>query len=100
MTWLLAVSVPGLMMLSTFGLQRLESGLDTNRTAADEAVAEYLRQAEEARKQAPPRPVPQAPRPVEVHHLLGVEEPGLPTRPFAHAGPNPQFHRTRYANPV
>lgn len=100
MTCLLAVCVPGLMMLSTFGLQRLESGLDTDRTAADEAVAEYLRQAEEARKQAPPQPVPQAPRPVEVHHLLGAEEPGLPTRSYAHARPNPQFHRTRYANPV
>jgi hypothetical protein len=100
MTWLLAVCVPGLMMLSTFGLQRLESGLRTERTPAEEAVAEYLRQAEEARTQAPPRPVPQEPRPVEVHHLLGVDEPGLPTRSYAHARPNPQFHRTRYVNPV
>jgi hypothetical protein len=24
----------------------------------------------------------------------------LPTRSYAHARPNPQFHRTRYANPV
>ena len=100
MTWLLAVCVPGLMMLSTFGLQRLESGLHTDRTPADEAVAEYLRLAEEARKQAPPRPAPEQPRPVEVHHRLDVEEPGLPTRSYAHARPNPQFHRTRYANPV
>jgi hypothetical protein len=88
------------MMLSTFALQRLESILHTERTAAEEAVAEYLRQAEEARKQVPPRPVLQEPRPVEVHHLLGVDEPGLPTRSYAHARPNPQFHRTRYANPV
>jgi hypothetical protein len=91
-TWLLAVSVPGLMMLSTFGLQRLESSLHTERTAADEAVAEYLRQAEEARKQAP--------RPVEVQRLAHADEPGLPTRSYAHPRPNPQFHRTRYANPV
>lgn len=88
------------MMLSTFALQRLESGLHTEHTAAEAAVAEYLRQAEEARKQVPPRPVLQEPRPVEVHHLLGVDEPGLPTRSYAHARPNPQFHRTRYANPV
>ena len=100
MTWLLAVCVPGLMMLSTFGLQRLESGLQSERTPAEEAVAEYLRQAEEARKQAPPRPVPQAPRAVEAHHLLHADEPGLPTHPFAHARANPQFHRTRYVNPV
>ncbi len=88
------------MMLSTFGLQRLESGLQTERTAAEEAVAEYLRQAEEARKQTLPRALPQASRPVEAHHLIHVDEPGLPTHPFARARPNPQFHRTRYANPV
>ncbi|MCI4674390.1 hypothetical protein [Candidatus Mycolicibacterium alkanivorans] len=100
MTWLLAVCVPGLMMLTTFGLQRLESGLHTDRTAADEAVAEDLRRAEEARKQAPPRPGSDQPRAVEIHRRLDVDEPGLPTRSYAHARPNPQFHRTRYANPV
>ncbi|WP_163805313.1 hypothetical protein [Mycolicibacterium anyangense] len=99
MTWLLAVCVPGLMMLSTFGLQRLESSLETDRAAADE-VAEYLKQAEEARRQAPPRPAPEEPRPVDVHHLLNADEPGLPTRSYAHARPNPQFHRTQYANRV
>jgi len=97
---LLAVCVPGLMMLSTFGLQRLESSLHTDRSAADEAVAEYLRQAEEARMKAPPRPVPQEARALEVHHLPHADEPGLPTRSYAHARPNTQFHRTRYANPV
>lgn len=87
-------------MLSTFGLQRLESGLHTDRTAADEAVAEYLRRAEEARMQAPPRLVAEPARPVEAHLRLDTDEPGLPTRSYAHARPNPQFHRTRYANPV
>ena len=89
---MLAVCVPGLMMLSTFGLQRLESSLHTESTAADDSVAEYLRQAEEARKQEP--------RPVEVPHLVHADETGLPTRSCAHTRPNPQFHRTRSANPV
>lgn len=87
------------MMLSTFALQRLESSLETDRTAADD-VADYLQQAEEARKQAPPRPAPEPARPVDVHHLLNADEPGLPTRSYAHARPNPQFHRTQYANRV
>lgn len=87
------------MMLSTFGLQRLESSLHTDPAAADE-VAEYLKQAEEARKQAPPRPAPEEARPVDVAQLLNADEPGLPTRSYAHARPNPQFHRTQYANRV
>ncbi|WP_167097083.1 hypothetical protein [Mycobacterium sp. DL592] len=99
MTWLLAVCVPGLMMLATFGLQRLESGLHTERPGAEE-VEELLKQAEEARKQAPPRPAPEEPRPVDVRYLLDADEPGLPTRSYAHARPNPQFHRTPYANRV
>lgn len=88
------------MMLSTFGLQRLESGLHTDRSASEQAVAEYLRQAEEARQKALPRVVTVEPRPVEMHQRLHPEEPGLPTRSYAHARPNPQFHRTRYVNPV
>lgn len=99
MTWLLAVCVPGLLMLSTFALQRLEEALQTDRTAADD-VTEYLeRAAKAAPPQAPPRPETQHQR-VEVHSRLSDDEPGLPTRPFAHARPNTQFHRTQYANRV
>jgi hypothetical protein len=86
-------------MLSTFGLQRLEEALDTERAAADD-VTKYLEQA--ARKALPPA-TPRAEtqhRRVEVHSHLGDDEPGLPTHPFAHARPNPQFHRTQYANRV
>ncbi|BBY58053.1 hypothetical protein [Mycolicibacterium sarraceniae] len=99
MTWLLAVCVPGLLMLCTFGLQHLEEALQPERAAADD-VTTYLEQA--ATKALPPAP-PRAetqPRRVEVHSRLSVDEPGLPTHPFAHVQPNPQFHRTQYANRV
>ncbi len=100
MTWLLAVCVPGLLMLSTFGLQRLEDALQTERTAADN-VTEYLeRAAKAAGQKAPPRPRQTEHRRVDTQFRLGDDEPGLPTRSYAHATPNPQFHRTQYANRV
>lgn len=99
MTWLLAVCVPGLLMLSTFGLQRLEEALQTDRTAHAD-VTEYLaRAAKAAPAQAPTRAETEH-RQAEVHSLLSDDEPGLPTHPFAHARPNTQFHRTQYANRV
>ena len=45
MSWLLAVFIPGLLMLATFGLQRLESNLDDDTVSASD-VAEFLEQAE------------------------------------------------------
>ena len=45
MSWLLVAFTPGLLMLATFGLQRLEAGLeDDTLTARD--VADFLEQAE------------------------------------------------------
>jgi hypothetical protein len=86
-------------MLSTFGLQRLEEALHADLTATDE-VTEYLERAVKAAPaQAPPGAEPTH-RPVEVHSRLSNDEPGLPTQSSAHARPNPQFHRTQYANRV
>lgn len=99
MTWLLAVCVPGLLMLSTFGLQRLEETLRVDRTPAEE-VTEYLeRAAKTSVAQAPPG-AEIAQRRAEAHSPRSDDEPGLPTRAYAHARPNPQFHRTQYANRV
>jgi hypothetical protein len=43
--WLFVAFIPGLLMLATFGLERLEAGLvDDTLTASD--VAEFLEQAE------------------------------------------------------
>jgi len=44
-SWLLVALTPGLLMLATFGLQRLESGLENDTLTASD-VAEFLEQAE------------------------------------------------------
>ena len=45
MSWLLVVFIPGLLMLATFGLQRLESSLVRDTVSATD-VAEFLDQAQ------------------------------------------------------
>lgn len=45
MSWLLVAFIPGLLMLATFGLERLEAGLEKDTVTASD-VAEFLKQAE------------------------------------------------------
>ncbi len=45
MSWLLVAFIPGLLMLATFGLGRLEAGLAENTVTASD-VAQFLAQAE------------------------------------------------------
>jgi hypothetical protein len=86
-------------MLSTFGLQRLEEALHTQRTPADD-VTEYLERAAKATPAQAPAKAETQQRRAEAPSRLSDNEPGLPTRSYAHARPNPQFHRTQYANRV
>jgi len=44
-SWLLVAFIPGLLMLATFGLERLEAGLEKDTVTASD-VAEFLEQAE------------------------------------------------------
>jgi hypothetical protein len=44
-SWLLVAFIPGLLMLATFGLGRLEAGLENDTLSASD-VAEFLKQAE------------------------------------------------------
>jgi hypothetical protein len=44
---MLVAFIPGLLMLATFGLQRIESGLDSDTVSATD-VAEFLEQARAA----------------------------------------------------
>jgi len=44
-SWLLVALIPGLLMLATFGLERLESGLNRDTVSAAD-VAEFLDHAE------------------------------------------------------
>ncbi len=80
MAWLLVAFVPGLLMLATFGLDRLEAGLRSDAAPA--------KPKENLLDRAP------APRP--------VMEPAavLPTRIHASAGLNTQFPATRQPNRV
>jgi hypothetical protein len=43
-SWLLVAFIPGLLMLATFGLERLEAGLEKDTVTASD-VAEFLEQA-------------------------------------------------------
>jgi hypothetical protein len=107
---LLAAFIPGLLMLATFGLQRLESSLDDDTVSASD-VAEFLEQAE-------PDDVDTLAREGMgraldgLHQRLGERDwpldggPGagdmssLPTRLYVHHGSNPEFQPTRHANRV
>ena len=78
-SWLLAACIPGLLMLSTFGLERLETGLHRGPGAAQEA-ATFLEQAvRAAREEAQLRAAETAPKRPDTHFGLLTEEPGLPT---------------------
>ncbi|AQA02698.1 hypothetical protein BVC93_09920 [Mycobacterium sp. MS1601] len=104
MSWLLAASVPGLLMLATFGLQRLEAGIcpAPSRDGAELTKQPALR--------PPPPPAPQYESDFPSFPSLRAAfealdgEPGLPTRlsPSARipVDGNPQFQATRHANRV
>ena len=97
MSWLVAVCFPVLLMLSTHGLQRLESVLHDDRGTAGEVVARLEQAARAARVKAAPLSVPGLSgltTRIEPGIRLLADEPGLPTRP------NRQFQPTGYANPV
>jgi hypothetical protein len=84
-------------MLSTHGLQRLESVLHDERVAAGEVFARLEQAARAAREKAAPRSVPgrsELTTRIEPGIRLLADEPGLPTRP------NRLFQPTGYANPV
>jgi len=97
MSWLVAACFPGLLMLSTYGLQRLESVMHDDRRVAGEIVALLEQAGLTAREKTVPLSVARLPdvtTRIEPGLRLIDDEPGLPTRP------NRQFRPTRYANRV
>ena len=110
MSWLLAAFVPGLLMLATFGLQRLESSLDDDTVSASD-VAEFLEQAKADDVNTLAREG-MGPALDGLHQRLGERDwsldirPGprdtasLPTRLYVHHRSNPEFQPTRHANRV
>lgn len=97
MSWLLVAFIPGLLMLATFGLSRLEAGLvDDTLTARD--VAEFFEQAEAADMSTLAREgMPEA---LDCLHRRRAEPPGLATPRYRHSRTNRQFGPPRHANRV
>jgi hypothetical protein len=125
-SWLLVGCVPGLLMLATFGLGRLESEL-ANDTVSATDVDEFLEHAEAVdvhtlaregmpealeylhRRQAlrpadspPARPAigPRHAKPEFATAFGDRDEAGLPARIRAQSRVNPQFRGTRHVNRV
>jgi hypothetical protein len=123
---LLVAFIPGLLMLATFGLERLEAGLAKNTLTASD-VAEFLEQAEPidvstlAREGMPEaldclhrrigrvtdEPTQRSGgREATTDRLLmaavisAANQPGLPRQPHEHSWANPQFGPPRHANRV
>jgi hypothetical protein len=105
-SWLLVVFVPGLLMLVTFGLQRLESGLNSHTVTASDLSKPLARAGPDATVRLDGGGTPGASDAPRDRRANGVEryanshpasarvEPELPTQV------NPQVQPTRYANRV
>ncbi len=97
MSWLLAACIPGFLMLSAFGLQRLESVLHGECPSAAQVLDRLEQAARAARERAAQRTLDELSGfqpPARLDPMLFIDEPGLPTRP------NPLFHPSEFANPV
>jgi hypothetical protein len=101
-SWLLVAFIPGLLMLATFGLDRLEAGLDAN-TVSPKDVAAVLEQAKADCAKTPVRalhePSDDFDPPFDTY-LATKPVPGLPARIYIHHGSNPEFRPTRQPDRV
>jgi hypothetical protein len=109
-SWLLAAFIPALLMLATFGLQRLESSLDEDTVSASD-VADFLDQAEADDVNTLAREGMS--RALDgLHQRLGERDwppdrrtagrdmASLPNRLYTHHRSNTEFQPTRHANRV
>jgi hypothetical protein len=125
-SWLLVAFIPGLLMLATFGLERLEAGLEKDTVTASD-VAEFLEQAEPidmrvlAREgmpealdrlhrrigrvsaESPYRPGDAEPATdplLRGAFISAAQRPGLPGQRHNHSQANRQFGPPQHANRV
>jgi hypothetical protein len=107
---LLVAFIPGLLMLATFGLERLESGLDRDTVSATD-VAEFLDQAraddvDTLARDGLTEALDSLHR--RLHNRgsalgaisVGSDAPRLPKRPYVHHRGNPEFQPSRHADRV
>jgi hypothetical protein len=107
---LLAAFIPALLMLATFGLQRLESSLNDNTVSASD-VAEFLDQAEADDVNTLAREgmgraldslhqrLSERDWPLEAPSTVR-DSASLPNRLYVPHRSNPEFQPTRHANRV
>ena len=110
MSWLLVALIPGLLMMATFALERLESSLSRDTVSASD-VAAFLQQAEaddvntlarDGMSQAMDRQHRrlQGQTPKQNGQIPITDSERLPTRVLIHSAANPEFQRTRQPNRV
>ena len=110
MSWLLVALIPGLLMMATFALERLETSLSRDTVSASD-VAAFLDQAEADDVNTLARDGMS--RALDGQHQRlngqGSKRNGktpapdgerLPTRVLVHSAANPEFQRTRQPNRV
>jgi hypothetical protein len=101
-SWLLVEFIPGLLMLATFGLDRLEAGLDTGTISADDVAAVL----EQAKADCAKTPILAELEPADDFdprfdaYLATKPVEGLPARIYVHHGSNPEFRPTRQPDRV
>ena len=97
-------------MLATFGLERLESGLQRDTVSATD-VAKFLEQAEAVdvdtlARDGMSRALDSLNQRLHEREsttngaVAPITSPGLPTRVYVHHRANPEFQPTRHANRV
>jgi hypothetical protein len=109
-SWLLVALIPGLLMMATFALERLETSLSRDTVSASD-VAAFLDQAEADDVNTLARDGMS--RALDGQHQRlngqGSKRNGktpapdgerLPTRVLVHSAANPEFQRTRQPNRV
>ncbi len=125
-SWLLAALVPGLLMLATLGLGRLEKELARAGVTATEVgefsgnadavdmhtlaregmpeALDYLHRRQAQRSLESP-PAGRHAKPDDIGQFFAGDldiddEPALPTQMYKHSGPNPEVTGTRHVNRV
>ncbi len=109
MSWLLVALIPGLLMMATFALERLETSLSRDTVSASD-VAAFLDQAEADDVNTLARDGMSRALDSQHRRLNGqgskrngntpANSERLPTRVLVHSAANPEFQRTRQPNRV
>ncbi len=100
MSWLLVAFIPALLMLATFGLERLESSLNRDAVQASD-VAEFLERAQPGDVGTLARDgMPEALDCFQRRRAQATKYPALASGFHGQGRSNPQFHATRQADSV